>query len=75
LCDKYNNQSEIAKSEEFWCGCTCLVVNTGTIIATILTTNPRIAMMNIANLREHFFLIFFAQVFTPRKRKGNMIGH
>ena len=75
LCDKHKNQSGIAIPEEFWCGCTCLVVNTGTIIPTILTTNPRIAMMNITNLQEHFSLIFFAQVFTPRKRKGNTIVH
>ena len=71
----YNNQSGIAIPEEFWCGCTCLVVNTGTMIPTILTINPRIAMMNMTNLQEHCSLIFFAQVFTPRERKGNMIGH
>ena len=75
LCDKHINQSGIAIPEEFWCGCTCLVVNTGTKIPTILTINPRIAMMNITNLQDHCSLIFFAQVFTPRKRKGNMIGH
>ena len=45
------------------------MVITGTTIPTILTTNPRIAMMNITNLHEHISLIFFFQLVTPTEIK------
>ena len=62
----YKNQSGIAIPEEIWSGSTFLVVNTGTIIPTIVTTIARIPMMNITNLQEH---IFFFQFVTPTERK------
>ena len=66
----YKNQSGIAIPEEIWCGGTCLVdITLGTIIPTILTTNPRIPMMNITNLQEHISIIFFFQFVTPTERE------
>ena len=68
-CITANNHSGIAIPAEFWSGCPCLVVITGTTIPTILTTNPRIAMMNITNLHEHISFIFFFQFVTPTEIK------